>query len=157
EAIEETTELLNSTGLGFDKTFPLKCLLVVNGRGAEASSDKFTGTDGAKLLQEMKTNWDRAEQAFQELRDFLKIELKVYADKLVRSYNSFIPLFDYLYFNPKPNERSKALMRGYYYKAQLFGWFSQSTDTVINSLHNVVGKSVPAGFPMNEVKEHFRS
>lgn len=157
EAIEETTELLNSTGLGFDKTFPLKCLLVVHARGAEASSDKFTGPDGAKLLQEMKSSWDRAEQAFQELRDFLKTELKVYADKLVRSYNSFIPLFDYFYFNPKPNERSKALMRGYYYKAQLFGWFSQSTDTVINSLHNVVGKAIPAGFPMVEIKEHFRS
>src|SRR4030095_2784055 len=54
EAIEETTELLNSTNLEFDKTFPLKCLLVVHGRGAEASSEKFTGTDGAQLLKEMK-------------------------------------------------------------------------------------------------------
>ncbi|MFL9885011.1 DUF262 domain-containing protein [Paraburkholderia agricolaris] len=157
EAIEETTELLNSTNLSFDKTFPLKCLLVVHGRGAEASPEKFAGADGAKLLQDMKAGWDRAEQAFQELRDFLKSDLKVYADKVVRSYNSFIPLFDYIYFNPKPNERSKALMRGYYYKSQLFGWYSQSTDSVINGLHGVVGKACGLGFPMNEVKQYFNS
>jgi hypothetical protein len=41
EAIEETTELLNGTNLKFDKTFPLKCLLVAHGRGAEASPEKF--------------------------------------------------------------------------------------------------------------------
>lgn len=157
EAIEETTELLNSTNLEFDKTFPLKCLLVVNGRGAEASAEKFSGEDGTKLLQDMKAGWDRAEQAFQELRDFLKTDLKAYADKVVRSYNSFIPLFDYLYFNPKPDERSKALMRGYYYKAQLFGWYSQSTDSVINGLHVVVGTKCPSGFPMVDLKEYFRT
>ncbi|MFM2056970.1 MAG: hypothetical protein RLY71_1355 [Pseudomonadota bacterium] len=155
EAIEETTELLNSTNIGFDKTFPLKCLLVVHGRGAEASADKFTGADGAKLLADMKAGWDRAESAFQELRDFLKSDLKVYAEKVVRSHNSFIPLFDYLYFNPKPTERSRALMRGYYYKAQLFGWYSQSTDNVINGLHSVVGRTCSGGFPMQPIKEYF--
>lgn len=155
EAIEETTELLNSTNIGFDKTFPLKCLLVVHGRGAEASADKFTGADGAQLLTDMKAGWDRAEAAFQELRDFLKSDLKVYAEKVVRSHNSFIPLFDYLYFNPKPNERSRALMRGYYYKAQLFGWYSQGTDKVINGLHSVVGTPCPGGFPMQGVKDYF--
>jgi hypothetical protein len=46
EVIEETTELLNGTNLQFDKTFPLKCLLVTFGRGAEASSEKFMGTAG---------------------------------------------------------------------------------------------------------------
>ena len=155
EAIEETTELLNSTNIGFDKTFPLKCLLVGHGRGAEASADKFTGADGAKLLAEMKVGWDRAEAAFLELRDFLKSDLKVYAEKVVRSHNSFIPLFEYLYFNPKPNERSRALMRGYYYKAQLFGWYSQGTDKVINGLHSVVGQVCPGGFPMQGVKDYF--
>jgi hypothetical protein len=155
EVIEETTELLNGTNLQFDKTFPLKCLLVAHGRGAEASSDKFTGSDGEKLLSEMNTGWSRAETAFQELRDFMKNDLKVYADKVIRSYNSFIPLFDFLYHNPKPNEASRALMRAYHYKAQLFGWYSQSTDTVINALHSIVGKSSAAGFPLDEVKEYF--
>lgn len=155
EAIEETTELLNSTNIGFDKTFPLKCLLVVHGRGAEASAEKFSGADGARLLADMKAGWDKAEAAFRELRDFLKADLKVYAEKVVRSHNSFIPLFDYLYFNPKPNERSRALMRGYYYKAQLFGWYSQSTDQVINSLHSAVGQMCPGGFPMQAIKDYF--
>ena len=155
EAIEDTTELLNGTNLQFDKTFPLKCLLVVNGAGAEASPEKFVGEAGKALLASMKSNWDRAETAFQELRDFLKNDLKVYADKVIRSYNSFIPLFDYFYFNAKPNELSRALMRGYYYKAQLFGWYSQSTDTIVNALHGVVGRACPGGFPMAEVKQYF--
>jgi hypothetical protein len=82
-------------------------------------------------------------------------DLKVYADRVIRSYNSFIPPFDYLYHNPKPSEPSRALMRGYHYKAQLFGWYSQSTDTVINALHSIVGKPWPPGFPLTEIKNYF--
>lgn len=156
EAIEETTELLNGTNLQFDKTFPLKCLLVAHGRGAEASADKFTGEDGEKLLKEMADGWDRAESVFRQLRDFMVNDLKVYADKVIRSYTSLIPLFDFLYHNPKPNETSRALMRGYHYKAQLFGWFSQSTDTIVNALHSIVGKPLSSGFPIQEVLKYFQ-
>jgi len=155
-AIEETTELLNGTNLQFDKTFPLKCLLVAHGRGAEASAEKFTGAEGETLLAEMELGWPRAEAAFLELRDFMASDLKVYADKVIRSYTSFIPLFDYLYHNPKPNEKSRAMMRGYHYKAQLFGWYSQSTDTIVNALHNIVGQMLVTGFPMQEVKDYFK-
>ncbi len=156
EAIEETTELLNGTNLQFDKTFPLKCLLVAHGRGAEASAEKFTGEEGAKLLQEMESGWSLAESAFQQLRDFMANDLKVYADKVIRSYMSLIPLFDYLYHNPKPNEKSRALMRGYHYKAQLFGWYSQNTDGIINALHGIVGQALPSGFSIIEIADYFR-
>lgn len=156
EAIEDTTELLNGTNLQFDKTFPLKCLLVAHGRGAEASAEKFTGEDGEKLLQDMAAGWERAESAFQQLRDFMVNDLKVYADKVIRSYTSLIPLFDFLYYNPKPSEVSRALMRGYHYKAQLFGWYSQSTDTIVNALHGIVGKPVSSGFPIQEILQYFQ-
>lgn len=155
EVIEETTELLNGTNLKFDKTFPLKCLLVAHGRGAEASAEKFSGSEGDKLLNEMNEGWPRAEQAFLELRDFLKNDLKVYADKVIRSYNSFIPIFDFLYHNPKPSEKSRAQIRAYHYKAQLFGWYSRGTDTIINALHSIVGKPNGAGFPLLEIKDYF--
>ena len=156
EVIEQTTEMLNGTNLQFDKTFPLKCLLVAHGRGAEASPEKFTGPDGDTLMATINTNWAKAEQAFQELRDFLKNDLKIYADKVIRSYNSFIPIFDFLYHNPKPNEATRTLLKAYHYKAQLFGWYSQGTDTVVNALHTIVGKPSPGGFPMTEVKEYFQ-
>lgn len=156
EVIEQTTEMLNGTNLQFDKTFPLKCLLVTHGRGAEASPEKFTGSDGDKLMADINTGWSKAEQAFQELRDFLKNDLKIYADKVIRSYNSFIPLFDFFYHNPKPNEATRTLLKAYHYKAQLFGWYSQGTDTVVNALHTIVGKPSAAGFPMVEVKDYFR-
>lgn len=157
EAIEETTELLNGTNLAFDKTFPLKCLLAVHGKGVETNPEKFDGPEGRELLEQMGNCWDRAEKSFLELRDFLKNDLKVYADKVIRSYNSFIPIFDYLYHNPQPNERSKALMRAYYYKAQMFGWYGSSTDAVVNALHSLVGKICKDGFPLEDIKDHFRT
>lgn len=157
EAIEDAVELLNGTNLQFDKTFALKCLLVAQGQGAEASPEKFTGPGGPALLDAIERDWDRSEAAFRELRDFMMQDLKVFADKVLRSYNSFIPLFDFLFHNPKPDERSRALMRAYHYKAQLFGWFSQSTDTLVNALHTVVGKQCPAGFPLAEIKDYMRS
>lgn len=156
EKIEETTELLNGTNLQFDKTFPLKCLLVAHGRGAEASPEKFTGANSGTLLNDMNNGWDRAEAAFQELRDFMKNDIKVYADKVIRSYNSFIPLFDYLYYNPRPTEEGRALMRAYHYKAQLFGWYSQGTDTIVNTLHTILGKPHPEGFPLQSIKDYFK-
>jgi hypothetical protein len=157
QAIEDTTELLNGSKLGFDKTFPLKCLLVAHGRGAEASPEKFTDQSGDKLLKEMETGWDRGEVAFQQLRDFMNQELKIYSDKIIRSYNSFIPLFDFYYHNPKPTPRDRNFMRAYHYKAQLFGWYSQGTDATINALHKIVGKPLSSGFPLDEIKKYFIS
>jgi hypothetical protein len=65
-------------------------------------------------------------------------------------------LFDYLYHNPKPTEASRVLMRAYHYKAQLFGWYSRATDTIVNAVHSLVGKQCPAGFPIQEIKGYFR-
>jgi len=157
ENIENMTELLNGTNLQFDKTFPLKCLLVAHGKGAEASPEKFTGAAGELLLADIEANWSKAESAFMELRDFIENELQLYAGKVIRTYNSFIPLFDYLYHNPKPDESSRRLMRAYHYKSQLLGWYSQSTDTLINSLHAIVGKASSKGFPLDEIKDYIRS
>ncbi len=157
ENIENMTELLNGTSLQFDKTFPLKCLLVAHGRGAEASPDKFTGTAGEALLADIEASWSKAESAFMELRDFIENELQLYAGKVIRTYNSFIPLFDYLYHNPKPDESSRRLMRAYHYKSQLLGWYSRSTDTLINSLHAIVGKVSSKGFPLDDIKDYVRS
>jgi flagellar motility protein MotE (MotC chaperone) len=156
EAIENTTELLNGTNLQFDKTFPLKCLLVAHGRGAEANPEKFTGTAGETLLAEIEASWDKAERAFMELRDFIEQDLKLYADKVIRSYNSFIPLFDYLFHNPSPDEQNRIFMRAYHYKAQLFGWYSQSTDALVNALHGIVGKPQSKSFPLEEIKDYIR-
>ena len=152
-AIEETTELLNDGKLQFDKTFPLKCLLVAHGKGAEASPEKFTDSSGDQLLKDLEANWDRGEAAFKQLRDFMTHELKIYADKVIRSYNSF--LFDFLHHNPQPKPQDRILMRAYHYKAQVFGWYSQSTDTTINTLHSIVGKPLKSGFPLADIKKHF--
>ncbi len=155
EAIEETTELLSGSKLEFDKTFPLKCLTLAHGRGAETSPEKFSGTDGSNLLEAMRTDWPRAEVAFSQLRDFMQQDLKIYSDKVIRTYNSFVPIFDFLFHNPSPNERSRALMRAYHYKAQLFGWYAKATDNVLNALHGFTGRSGLAVFPLSEIKNYF--
>jgi hypothetical protein len=146
--------LRSSTALSFDKDFVLKCLVVAHGRGAELNAEKFNSADGEKLLDDISLNWDQAEGAFQELTDFISNDLHLFSDKVVRTYGSFIPLFDFLYHNPKPSETQRALMRGYHYKAQLFGWFRAQTDNIINALHTRVGKTLPE-FPLQEIKKYF--
>lgn len=158
ENSEQAVEMLNmSDRLKFESNFPLKCLLVAHHAGAEANEvSKFTGARGESLLNRLRDDWDRSETAFQELRDFISQDLKLFADKVIRSYNAFVPLFDFLYHNPKPNEGSRARMRAYYYKAQLFNWFGASGDTTINALHQIVGKSSPGGFPLTDVVDYFK-
>lgn len=153
--VEGVAELMNVNGLSFDKSFCLKCLVVAHGKGAELSPEKFTSEAGESLLKLIQDDWERAEKTFQELRDFIKHYLKLCGDKVVRSYGSFVPLFDYLYHNPKPNEANRVLMRAYYYKSQLFNWYGAQTDNVVNALHNRLGKPLADGFPLLEVNEYF--
>jgi len=152
--IEGVVDLLNGSGLNFDKSFALKCILVTQGKGAELKTEKFTSQGSAKLLEVIKNNWGKIEGTFEQLRDFIVQELKLYGEKVIRSYNSFVPLFDYMYHNSKPTETDRALMRGYYYKSQLFNWYGARTDSVINVVHNIVGKSIPY-FPIKQIKKHF--
>ena len=105
--VESVVDFLNEGRLGFDKTFVLKCLLVCNSKGAELDSDKFTSSDGEDMVGTIEANWAKAEAAFQELRDFITNYLKLYGEKVIRSYGSFVPLFDYLYHNPKPDEGNR--------------------------------------------------
>lgn len=158
EFTEQTVDLLNlSDRLKFESNFPLKCQLVANGEGAEVNEvAKFTGARGEALLGRLKSDWDRAEKAFQELRDFIENDLRLFSDKVVRSYNAFVPLYDYLYHNPKPNETSRAKMRAYHHKAQLFNWFGSSGDATINALHSLLGKPCANGFPLDDVIEYFK-
>lgn len=155
ERIEAVTELLNSDRLAFDKSFPLKCLLVAHGKGAELTPKKFTGQESRGLLETIKEGWERAEATFQQLRDFLVLELRIDTPAVIRSYSSFVPLFDYLFHNPKPDERNRQLMRAYHYTAQLFNWYRARTDNILNAMHRIVGQQLKDGFPIDDIKEFF--
>lgn len=157
ENVERIVELLNNGKLSFDKDNVLKALVVVHGAKAELDPEKFTSASGETLLEALRTDWPRAEDAFQQLRDFIENDLRLYSDKVVRSYGSFVPLFDYLFHNPKPDEANRTLMRAYYYKSQLFNWYSSRTDALINVMHGILGKPHPAGFPIEDVKAYFQS
>lgn len=153
--VEDITGILNSSGLSFDKTFPLKCLVVAHGRGSELSAEKFSSASGHELLDSIKTHWTRSEGAFLELHYFITQYLKLYGGKVIRSYDSLVPLFDYLFYNPAPDEADRALMRAYYYKSQLFNWYVGQTDSIINSIHAKVGKLLPSGFPLKAIRRYF--
>jgi len=154
ERVEDIVELLNDSRLGFDKAFVLKCLVVAHGRGAELGPEKFASPTGEELLRAIGDKWQGAEEAFQQLRDFIAHDLQLYSEKVIRTYSSFVPLFDYLYHNRKPDERNRVLMRAYYYKSQLFNWYRARTDTLINVMHGIVGKQV-AAFPLQAIKDYF--
>jgi hypothetical protein len=154
ERAENEVEVLSGRNLDFDKEFVLKCLVVAHGRKAELDSEKFAGDAGEKLLAEMETEWPRAEKAFQELCDIINQELQLISPKVIRSYKSFVPLFDYLFHNPKPDERDRVRIRAYYYKSQLLNWYGSQTDGIINVLHGIVGKTQPE-FPLAEIEAYF--
>jgi hypothetical protein len=157
ERVEQTVDLLNGGRLSIDGDFVLKGLLLAHGEGAEVQTEKFYGARGEGLLAKMEANWDQAEQAFKEMRDFMVQHLRLSADRLIRSYNALIPIFDFLFHNPKPTEGARVAMGAYYHKAQLFGWFSSQTDTTLNVLHGIVGKPLGGTFPLAAIKTHFKT
>ena len=157
QRVEQTVDLLNGGRLNIDGDFVLKALLLAHGEGAEVQTEKFYGARGEVLLARMEANWDKAEQAFKELRDFMVHHLRLNSDRLIRSYNALIPLFAFLFHNPKPKEGARVAMAAYYHKAQLFGWFSSQTDSTLNVLYGVVGKPLGGDFPLAEIKTYFKN
>lgn len=157
ERVEQTVDLLNGGRLNIDGDFVLKALLLAHGEGAEVQTEKFYGAQGETLLAKMETTWDRSEQAFKELRDFMVQNLRLNSDRLIRSYNALIPIFDFLFHNPKPMEGTRVAIGAYFHKAQLFGWFSSQTDATLNTLHNIVGKPHVGSFPLADIKAYFKN
>jgi hypothetical protein len=155
QRVEDTVDLLNGGKLNIDQDFVLKCLLLAHGQGAEVQTEKFYGPRGEALLKTIEANWDAAEQAFQQLRDFIVRSVRVVSDRLIPSYNALVPLFDFLFHNRTPGEASRARMAAYFHKAQLFGWYGRQTDAVLNALHNIVGKDSRGEFPLTEIKSYF--
>lgn len=155
QRVEDIADMLNGQQLAFDKSFPLKCLVVAHGKGAELGPEKFEGTAGDALMDTIASKWDVAEAAFEQLADFIQRDLGLCSDKLVTSYGSFVPLYDFLFHNPKPDEVARRLMTAYYYKAQLFRWFGEATDGVLNVLHGIVGKPLNGRFPIDDIKTYF--
>jgi predicted nucleotidyltransferase len=156
EKVEEVANLLSNGKLDFDKSFVLKCLVLAHGRDAELTPEKFSSDKGGKdLLDEIEQHWQTAEDAFQQLRDFIQHDLQLYSPTVVRSYGSFIPLFDYLYRHAKPDPANRARMRAYYYKAQLFNWFGRSTDGTLNTLHRTITKAPDHDFPLSQITAQF--
>lgn len=155
ELVEQTVALLNESRLHFDKNFVLKCIITAISGDAKVDVDKFADDGSDSLLKSIETNWTRCEDAFNALRDFVVNDLKLFGDKVIRSYNSFVPIFDYLYYNPGPDAISIQRMRGYFFKSQLFNWYRAQTDAVINGLHRHVGKQQSSGFPLTEIISYF--
>jgi hypothetical protein len=155
ELVEQTVALLNETKLNFDKNFVLKCIVTTLTGDARVDVDKFSGEGSDQLLNSIETNWNDFEKTFQSLRDFVVNDLKLYGDKIIRSYNSLVPLFDYLYHNHGPDSLTIQRMRGYFFKSQLFNWYRAQTDVVINGLHKFTGHQCDNGFPLEEIVSYF--
>lgn len=157
ENLENTAVLLSNGGLNFEIEVILKCILLVNNKGATVSPKKFTGTDGRKLVEIIDAEWDsKYTPAFQALRDFIAIELKIDNPKTIRSYNSLVPIFEYFFNNQSPSHENIARLKAFYYKAQIFNWFSSQTDGILDYLHNNFLKdSASKDFPMQGILDYF--
>lgn len=105
-------------------------------------------------MKRIDDEWERIEAAFTQLHDLIQQDIGVTSDRLVRSYVAFIPLVDYLYHHPGPSADQRARMVGYFHKAQLFNWFSASTDQLLGGLHTKLVSAGPV-FPLEDIKAFF--
>jgi uncharacterized protein with ParB-like and HNH nuclease domain len=156
ENIDDIAELINNSGkVDFGKDFVLKALKVAINRGASTDPKHFTGSQGEQILNELRDNWNRLETGFTAFRDFVVNDLRLYSEKVIKSYNSLIPIYDYLARIPNPSEINKQRMKAYFYAAQLYNWYSSSTDQKIDNCHNIIRNRVD--FPLAELKNYFKS
>jgi hypothetical protein len=156
ENLEGVVNELNTSGrIFFDKEFSLKALMLASGKGAVLSPEMFVGQSGEQNLKDLKANWDGADRAFKQLKDFIYQDLKIYSGKVVRSYNAFIPIFEYFFSNPAPAPEDKERLKSYYYRSQLFNWYSTHTDTLLGAVHNILAKAGKGPFPLADVTDYF--
>jgi Protein of unknown function DUF262 len=152
ENIEDTVEMLLTTQLPFERDFVLKCLLTALGRGAVVDVNRLRS---AEFINELRARWPAAETAFQQLTDFLVQDLRVISPRIISSFNSLVPLFDYLFHHPKPGPADRARMKAYFYRAQILGWFGSSTDSIINRMHLHVSAPEAHTFPLRAITHSF--
>ncbi len=157
ENLENIAEQLSNGSLNFEIEVILKCVLLINNKGATVNPKKFSGQEGKDLVTRIDTEWDtKYNPAFQALRDFIVNDLKIDNPKTIRSYNSLVPIFEYFYHNISPSQPNILRLKSFYYKAQLFNWFSSQTDGVLDYLHNNFLKNCGnQDFPLQNILDYF--
>lgn len=157
ENLENIAVLLSNGALNFEIEVILKCILLVNNKGATVNPKKFAGQEGKNLVATIDADWDtKYNPAFQALRDFIAIELKIDNPKTIRTYNSFVPIFEYFYHNLTPTSQNISRLKAFYYKAQIFNWFSAQTDGILDYLHNNFLKDCASkDFPIKGILDYF--
>jgi hypothetical protein len=154
ERVEEIAGQLCIGDLAFDKGWVLKAIVVALTGNATLGHRLFAGSDGDTLMRRIEENWPAIEGAFQQLHDLIQNDIRVTTDRLIRSYVALIPVVDYLYHFPGPVPAQRQRIAGYFHKAQLFNWFSASTDQLLSGLHaKIVGAH--GDFPLEEIKTFF--
>ena len=157
ENLENIATLLSNGVLTFEIEVVLKCILLVNNMGANVNPKKFSGSKGEILVKTIDNEWDsQYNPAFQALRDFIAVDLKIDSPKTIRSYNSLVPIFEYFYYNLTPSSQNISRLKAFYYKAQIFNWFSAQTDGILDYLHNNFLKDCASkDFPMQDIVDYF--
>jgi len=159
ENLEDIATQLSDNGLSFSIDTILKGILLVNGKSPNLTHKVFSGQEGKILVENIDRDWnEKYNTAFEALRDFIVTDLKINNSKLIRSYNSFVPIFEYLFHNPTPSPDNKSRLKAFYYKAQLFKWFSSQTDGILDYLHNNYLNNIgKANFPLESILQYFSS
>jgi hypothetical protein len=154
ERVEELANQLCVGDLAFDKGWVLKAIVFALTGNAVLGPGLFAAPQGNDLMDRISRDWGKIEAAFQQLHDLIRNDIGVATDRLVRSYVALIPVVDYLFNFPAPAPAQRQLIVGYFHKAQLFNWFSASTDQLLNGLHPKI-KSSNGAFPLEDIKTFF--
>jgi hypothetical protein len=82
--------------------------------------------------------------------------LQLYSDKVIRSYNAFVPLFEYFFLHPSPNPEDRELPQELLLSFPAFNWYSGGTDQILGVVHTIVSRHRNR-FPLAEVTDYFKN
>ncbi|MGI6412791.1 MAG: DUF262 domain-containing protein [Syntrophomonadaceae bacterium] len=161
--IKDIAKMLNALGsFEFSTTFVLKCIMMAIGEGTSLTYAMFERDLGADFMAKIQAKWqylpnERIITAFKHLRNFIINDLKLSSAKAIRSYDSLIPIFEYLYLYSYPDPINIAYLKSYYYKAQVLNWFCSDTDSLLESIHHILVQNKTKDFPLDELCRFFSS
>jgi hypothetical protein len=153
--LEQIVDQVNThADIGFDKEIALRCIF--SSYGKEFNLKKLRHEEDKEITERIKLDWSDIADAFKKMADLFYSDIKV-TKRAIKSHNSIIPIYDYIFNSKKFTPKDCHLISAYFYKSQMFGWYSSGTDSTVAFLHGILEKDTELGFPLTKIIAYFTS
>lgn len=153
EDVKKTINTCENVNLSFETETILRCISLGYEGTCKIDEDSFQDLE---TMERWKTDWPTAKEAFGKLSDVIKHDLKLYHERTIPGYSTFLPMFSYIYARSKEDttgltEVEKRSLFAFYYLAQILGWFSSQTDSKVDGINKLLTSVKSRAFPLKEI------